>query len=102
MALLGLITAGMVRDVARTVRIGWTNHFTDRTNRATVHSFVGQAMSLGEITGGLVLGFMAQQDGLALAITISAAMYLGAAGVASLATSRWSASAGTEQRWKSD
>ena len=101
-ALLGLVTAGMARDVARTVQIGWTNHFTDRTNRATVHSFVGQAMSLGEIAGGLVLGYMAHHYGLALAITVSGALYLVAAGVASLGTSRWSVSARTKRRSKSD
>ncbi len=83
-ALVGLITAGMVRDVARTVSVGWTNHFTDQSNRATVHSFVGQAMSLGEISGGLLLGFIAQRVGLSAAITISAAVYLTAAGVAVL------------------
>ena len=95
-ALLGLVTAGMARDVARTVQIGWTNHFTDRTNRATVHSFVGQAMSLGEIAGGLVLGLMAHHYGLALAITLSGVLYLLAASVASLGTSRWSTSARTK------
>ena len=88
-ALVGLLTAGMARDVARTVSVGWTNHFTDKTNRATVHSFVGQAMSLGEISGGLVLGLIAQQFGLSTAITISAAIYLVAAGVARLGKSRW-------------
>ncbi len=96
-ALVGLLTAGMARDVARTVSVGWTNHFTHKTNRATVHSFVGQAMSLGEISGGLVLGLIAQQFGLSTAITISAAIYLVAAGVASLGKSRWSAPAELRQ-----
>ena len=89
-ALVGLVTGGMMRDVARTVTLGWTSHFTHKSNRATVHSFVGQSMSLGEISGGLVLGFVAQQVGLSAAITISAAIYIVAAGVATLGNSQWS------------
>jgi DHA3 family tetracycline resistance protein-like MFS transporter len=88
-AIIGLTTAGMARDVARTVSIAWTNHFTDRSNRATVHSFVGQAMSLGEISGGIVLGVIAQQFGLTRAITVSAGFYLVAAGVSTLGKKRW-------------
>jgi len=89
-ALGALIAQGMVRNVARTVTIAWTNHFTDRSNRATVHSFVGQAQSLGEISGGITLGIVAQQAGIGTAITASAALYLVAAGWATRGRSRWS------------
>jgi DHA3 family tetracycline resistance protein-like MFS transporter len=89
-ALGGMIAQGSMRDVARTATIGWTNHFTDRPNRATVHSFVGQAMSLGEISGGLVLGVVAQRLGLVEALTASAAVYLLSAAVAGLGRERWS------------
>ena len=88
-ALGGILAAGMMREIARTVTIGWTNHFTDRRNRATVHSFVGQAGSLGEISGGIVLGLVAREIGIAAALTASAAIYLACAVVASLGRSRW-------------
>lgn len=89
LALGGILAAGMTRELARTVTIGWTNHFTDRRNRATVHSFVGQAGSLGEISGGVVLGFVAREVGIAEALTASAAIYLVCAGVAALGRTRW-------------
>ena len=90
-ALAGVIGQGMVRDVARTVTVAWTNHFAHRSNRATVHSFVGQAVSLGEISGGLVLGFIAQRSGITWALTISAGVYFMAAGAAAAARRAWSA-----------
>lgn len=84
------IAQGMVRSVARTVTTGWTNHFTDRSNRATVHSFVGQAQSLGEISGGIALGVLAKQAGIGTAMIASAALYLLAATWATRGHSRWS------------
>ena len=90
-ALGGILAAGMMREIERnTVTIGWTNHFTDRQNRATVHSFVGQAGSLGEISGGIVLGLVAREVGIPEALTASAAVYLVAAAVAAAGRSRWS------------
>jgi len=88
-ALAGVIAQGMVRGVARTATVAWTNHFTDRSNRATVHSFVGQASSLGEISGGVGLGLLAQQSGLSAALTASALIYLLAAAWTSRGTARW-------------
>ncbi|MEM7287536.1 MAG: hypothetical protein AAF480_14385, partial [Actinomycetota bacterium] len=92
-ALVGILTVGMTREVARTATIGWTNHFTDRRNRATVHSFVGQAGSLGEISGGIGLGLVARQVGIGAALTASALTYLAAAAVVVAGRSRWSSSA---------
>ena len=92
-ALGGFIAQGMVRSVATTATIAWTNHFTDRSNRATVHSFVGQASSLGEISGGVGLGLLAQQAGLGAALSASALIYLLGAAWTSRGTSRWSATA---------
>lgn len=89
-ALGGVLASGTVREIARgTVVVGWTNHFTDRGNRATVHSFAGQAGSLGEISGGIVLGLLARAQGIPAALTASAAIYVLAAGVAALGRSRW-------------
>ena len=88
-ALAGVIAQGTVRSVARTVTVAWTNHFTSRSNRATVHSFVGQAMSLGEISGGITLGLIAQHIGIQSALGVSAAIYLLAAGWARRGHLRW-------------
>lgn len=89
-ALAGILATGTVREIARgTVVIGWTNHFTDKSNRATVHSFAGQAGSLGEISGGIGLGVLARTSGIPAALAASAAIYLLAAGVASLGRTRW-------------
>ncbi len=88
-ALGGVLGAGMMREVAQTATIGWTNHFTDRHNRATVHSFVGQAGSVGEISGGIVLGLVARQVGIGAAITASALIYLVAAATTLGGRSRW-------------
>ncbi len=78
LAMAGVVGAGTARSVATTATIGWTNHFTDRANRATVHSFVGQSKSLGEISGGIVLGLLARDVGITAALTASAAVYLAA------------------------
>jgi len=92
-ALAGIVLAGTARTVARTVTVGWTNHFTDKANRATVHSFVGQTQSLGEISGGIVLGLVAREIGIGAALTASAVIYLAAAAWTSRGRARWSASA---------
>ncbi len=88
-ALACMVVAGSARGVARTVTVGWTNHFTERANRATVHSFVGQAQSLGEIAGGIVLGVVARETGIGPALTVSAAIYLAASGWAGRGRRRW-------------
>ncbi|MEM7326985.1 MAG: hypothetical protein AAF531_28135, partial [Actinomycetota bacterium] len=93
-AMVGMIAAGTARSVARTVTIGWTNHFTERANRATVHSFVGQSQSLGEISGGIILGLVARQAGIGAALTWSAIIYLAAAGWTGLGRRRWATNAG--------
>ena len=90
-ALVGMVAAGTARSVARTVTVGWTNHFTDRANRATVHSFVGQSQSLGEIAGGIVLGLVARQVGIGAALTTSAIIYLLASGWTSRGRRLWAA-----------
>ena len=89
LALGGILATGTTREVARTVTIGWTNHFTDRHNRATVHSFAGQAGSVGEISGGIVLGVLAREVGIAPALAASAAVYLVAAAVSTAGRTRW-------------
>jgi DHA3 family tetracycline resistance protein-like MFS transporter len=87
------VAQGTARSIARTVTVGWTNHFTDRSNRATVHSFVGQAQSLGEISGGIILGIVAQRVGISAALTASAVIYLLASGWSRRGHTRWAAPA---------
>jgi hypothetical protein len=42
--------------------------------RATVHSFLSQAETIGKIVGGFALAFLARAGGTALALTTSAAL----------------------------
>ncbi|MGD2101800.1 MAG: MFS transporter [Acidimicrobiia bacterium] len=81
-AAVGLIVQGAMRAVSQPVVVAWTNANTKPRSRATIHSFIGQAHSVGEITGGIVLGVLATKAGLPAALAGSAAMYA----IASLVT----------------
>lgn len=72
----GLVMQGMMRSVAKPVTVVWTNAYASKEARATVHSFIGQAHSVGEITGGLFLGAVATLTSLSTALTGSAILYL--------------------------
>jgi len=54
----------------------WVNRRTTSKVRATVQSFLGQAESIGEITGGIMLGVVAQVSTLSVALTGSAGLFL--------------------------
>jgi MFS family permease len=54
----------------------WVNRRTTSNVRATVQSFLGQAESIGEITGGIALGVVAQASSLSVALTGSAGLFL--------------------------
>lgn len=54
----------------------WVNRRTPSNVRATVQSFLGQAESVGEITGGVALGAVAQWSTLPIALTGSAGLFL--------------------------
>jgi hypothetical protein len=84
-AAAGLTLQGIVRSIARPVTEVWTNAHAEPSTRATVHSFIGQAHSLGEISGGLTLGYLASVAGLPVALSGSAVLYSLAAVVASRA-----------------
>ena len=53
----------------------WVNRRATKQIRATLQSFLGQAGSLGEATGGIVLGAVAQRFDLPLAFTGSALLF---------------------------
>lgn len=54
----------------------WVNRRTPSGVRATVQSFLGQAESIGEISGGLALGAVAQWSTVPIALTGSAGLFL--------------------------
>lgn len=59
----------------------WINRRTPGSVRATVHSFLGQAESVGEIAGGIALGVVAQATSISVALTGSAGLFLLAFGI---------------------
>ncbi len=73
---IGLVIQGTMRSIAKPVTVVWANAYAAKESRATVHSFIGQAHSLGEITGGVVLGAIATATNLSTALTGSAILYV--------------------------
>lgn len=73
----------------------WTNALAPPDARATVHSFIGQTRSLGEIAGGISLGAVAAAYTLPVAWTIAAGLFVCAASIAFTARRYWDAPAQT-------
>jgi len=86
---LGLILQGGFFLTTVPLVTTWANTFASSENRATVHSFVGQAEAFGEILGGIVLGTVAQLATVPTAMTFSALLFLLAALIASTASRHW-------------
>ncbi len=86
---LGLILQGGFFLTTIPLVTTWANTFASSENRATVHSFVGQAEAFGEILGGIALGALAQFTTVPTAMTVSAGLFLLAAGIASTARYHW-------------
>ncbi len=86
---LGLILQGGFFLTTVPLVTTWANTFAASENRATVHSFVGQAEAFGEILGGITLGALAQAASVPTAMTVSAGLFLVAAYVASTARHHW-------------
>ncbi|NOX28890.1 MAG: MFS transporter [Actinobacteria bacterium] len=89
LAALGLVLHGGSWVASEPIVAAWTNTFASSRQRATVHSFVGQAEAFGEIGGGIALGVVAQAAGVPTAMTISAILFGLAALVMSRAHHRW-------------
>jgi MFS family permease len=74
-ALLGslgiLLISGIAFNVTRTVSVIWVNRRTTSDVRATVHSFLSQAESFGEIFGGFALAALVQALGISLVLIAS-------------------------------
>ena len=75
-AMFGLLFQGGLRSAAQPLAITWTNAHAPSGVRATVHSFVEQASSLGEIGGGVILGAVAAATTVPTALTISVVLIL--------------------------
>jgi hypothetical protein len=72
---IGLLLAGGVAfSVTRAVSVIWVNRRTTSDVRATVHSFLSQAETAGEITGGIALLLTAQAAGMPAAFLAAGAL----------------------------
>ena len=89
-AAAGLIVQGGIRSAAQPLATTWTNAHAPSEVRATVHSFVEQANSLGEIGGGILLGTIAALSTVPTAMAVSVALITAAGLVALTGTRTWS------------
>lgn len=81
LAIFGLIVQGGLRSALPPVYVAWGNAHTPAATRATVHSFLGQADSGGEILGGLALAWVASAASVPTAMTCSVGLFVVAAGI---------------------
>lgn len=70
-----LLVSGIAFTVTRAVSIIWVNERTTSDLRATIHSFLSQAETIGEILGGFMLAAIAQTAGMSSALIASAALF---------------------------
>ena len=73
------LTRGIAWAVIPVVAATWVNRRATSEVRATVQSFLGQAESIGEISGGIALGAVAETSGIPLAYTFAASLFFLAA-----------------------
>ena len=69
-----LLVAGIADHVTRAVSVIWVNGRATSDVRATVHSFLSQAETVGEIFGGFALGALAQAAGIATTLVVAGAL----------------------------
>jgi len=69
-----LLVGGIAFNVTRTISVIWVNRRTTSDVRATVHSFLSQAESAGEICGGFALAVVARAAGIPATLVISGAL----------------------------
>jgi hypothetical protein len=72
-----LLAKGIAESVTRPISIIWVNRCTVSEVRTTVHSFLSQAESVGEVSGGFVLAAVAQARGVPITLTAAAAVITG-------------------------
>jgi MFS family permease len=71
-----LLVSGIAFNVTRAVSVIWVNRRTTSDVRATMHSFLSQAESIGEIFGGFALAVVARAAGISGALITSGALIL--------------------------
>jgi MFS family permease len=69
-----LLARGISFNVTRAVSVIWVNRRTTSDVRTTMHSFLSQAESAGEIVGGFALAALAQAGGISVTLLTSAAL----------------------------
>jgi MFS transporter, DHA3 family, tetracycline resistance protein len=69
-----LLVGGIAFNVTRAVSVIWVNRRTTSDVRATVHSFLSQAETTGEISGGFALAVLAHAAGIPVALVTSGAL----------------------------
>jgi hypothetical protein len=69
-----LLASGVAFSMTRVVSVIWVNGRTTSDVRATMHSFLSQAETVGEVVGGLALVVTAQAAGLSATFIASAAL----------------------------
>ena len=69
-----LLARGISFNVIRAVSVIWVNRRTTSDVRTTMHSFLSQAESTGEIIGGFALAALAQASGITVTLLTSAAL----------------------------
>ncbi len=79
---LGYLFQDSVREALWPVLEGWANRDAPSEVRATVHSLLGQMTSVGQISGGAILGLVAEEYSIPLAMAVGAGFFLLAAIVA--------------------
>jgi len=76
-----LLASGIAFNVTRPISVVWVNRRTTSEVRATVHSCLSQAESIGEIFGGFALTVLAESSGVSAALVASGAL-IALAGIA--------------------
>jgi hypothetical protein len=69
-----LLASGVAFSVTRAVSVIWVNRRTTSDIRATIHSFLSQAETVGEVVGGLALVLTAQAAGMPTTFIASGAL----------------------------
>lgn len=65
---------GTAATVTRPISVIWVNRRATSDVRATVHSFLSQAESIGEICGGFLLAALAQARGISVTLLMAGAL----------------------------
>jgi len=69
-----LLASGVAFSITRAVSVIWVNQRTTSDIRATIHSLLSQAETVGEVVGGLALVVTAQAAGMSAAFVSSGAL----------------------------